>query len=231
VKAVFPDVEAVIFDMDGLVLDTETTYFIAWQHAAMRMGYVLPDEFCRSLSGLHFKQVSEMILAYCGQDFSLDHFNQISGEIWRDQVRDQGIPVKKGFFSLLDVITQLNLPFCLATNSLLANALECLDLAKLTHLFTTIISREMSVNPKPAPDLFIKASELLAVPIGRCLVLEDSLSGVMAAVKAGGIAVYVPSQTPLDKRAEFLADFNAIDLDRVARMLADKFTYSSFDRL
>ncbi|MDP2177052.1 HAD family hydrolase [Methylicorpusculum sp.] len=223
-KVVLPDVDAVIFDMDGLVLDTETTYFIAWQQAAAQMGYVLPDAFCESLSGLHFQQVSDMILAYCGHAFSLDHFNQMSGKIWRDYVSHHGIPVKNGFFNLLDVITQFNLPFCLATNSLRANALECLDLAGLNAIFTTLVTREMCVNPKPAPDLFIKASELLTVPIGRCLILEDSFSGVMAAVQAGGITGYVPSQVAPDKRAEFLADFKATDLEDVSRMLAYKVT-------
>ena len=73
------DISAVIFDMDGLVLDTETTYFVAWQQAANAMGYVLSDSFCLSLSGLHYKDIEPKLMAWCGADFNLQAFNQLSG--------------------------------------------------------------------------------------------------------------------------------------------------------
>ena len=57
------DFSAVIFDMDGLVLDTETTYFVAWQQAAKAMGYVLSESFCLSLSGLHYKDIEPKLMA------------------------------------------------------------------------------------------------------------------------------------------------------------------------
>ena len=109
------DFSAVIFDMDGLVLDTETTYFVAWQLAAKTMGYELPDSFCLSLSGLHYKDIEPKLMARCGADFNLQAFNQLSGAFWREHVNANGIAIKHGFTQLLEYIEQNRIPYCLAT--------------------------------------------------------------------------------------------------------------------
>ncbi len=187
---------AVIFDMDGLVLNTEASYFIAWQQAAAQMGYTLSDTFCESLSGL--AGTGDKLLAECGADFDLPYFKQIAGTIWRDHVTQHGIEVKRGFNELLAFIIQQQLPYCLATNSRRENALECLALAGLSDVFTNITSRDDVTEYKPAPDIFLTAAKTLQVPVQQCLVLEDSHAGIVAATKAGAYAVFVPSSTTID---------------------------------
>ena len=189
---------AVIFDMDGLVLDTEATYFIAWQQAATMLGYTLSDAFCYSLSGLNGQAIREKLLAECGDDFDLQQFNQTATSQWRKHINDNGIAVKQGFKELLAFIVEQQLPYCLATNSRTANALECLELAGLSDSFTTIISRDNVEHSKPAPDIFLKAADYLQVPIQHCLVLEDSHTGIVAAKLAGAFSVYVPSNAPIN---------------------------------
>ena len=97
------DFSAVIFDMDGLVLDTETTYFVAWQQAANAMGYELSDSFCLSLSGLHYKDIEPKLMAWCGADFNLQEFNQLSGIFWRKHVNTYGINIKARFYSMAGI--------------------------------------------------------------------------------------------------------------------------------
>ena len=123
------DFSAVIFDMDGLVLDTETTYFVAWQLAANAMGYELSETFCLSLSGLHFNDIEPKLMARCGADFNLQAFKHLSGIFWREHVNANGIAIKHGFTQLLEYIVQNRIPYCLATNSRAVNAYECLELA------------------------------------------------------------------------------------------------------
>jgi HAD superfamily hydrolase (TIGR01509 family) len=120
--------------------------------------------------------------------------------VWRNHVHHNGIKVKHGFKELLAFIVEQQLPYCLATNSRTANALECLELAGLSHIFTTIISRDDVEHSKPAPDIFLKAAECLQVPIQQCLVLEDSHTGIVAAKLAGAFTVCVPSSTPINPR-------------------------------
>jgi beta-phosphoglucomutase-like phosphatase (HAD superfamily) len=212
-------IKAVIFDLDGLVLDSETTYISAWRQAAAAMGYTLSEAFCRSLSGLHGVSVERQLQQQCGGDFDVDRFKRLSGEYWSSQVRQHGIPVKKGFFALLNIIQQLNLPYCLGTNSRRREAMQCLELAGLPAVFSLIVARDDVPNGKPAPDIFIQAAEVLGMATGECLVLEDSPVGVAAAVAAGAPCIYVPSLYPLDDRAA--ADAVAVmdDLEQVAGYL------------
>jgi beta-phosphoglucomutase-like phosphatase (HAD superfamily) len=209
------DFSAVIFDMDGLVLDTEPTYFIAWQQAAKAMGYKFSEEFCLSLSGLHYNEIALKLVASCGVDFNLQLFNQLSSIFWREQVNAYGINVKYGFTELLEFIVQQHIPYCLATNSRASNTQECLELAGIKELFSTIITRDDVEEGKPAPDIFLKAAELLQVPIGQCLVLEDSYSGIEAASRAGAFSVLVPSTQFVDPLAVELCDLMIVNLMQV----------------
>lgn len=215
-----PCFKAVIFDMDGLVLDSESTYVSAWREAAAAMGYTLDETFCGSLSGLHGDSVERRIRRHCGSRFDIERFNRLSGEYWALQVRRQGIPVKKGFFSVLRVIERFELPFCLATNSRRGEALQCLELAGLQRIFTQIISRDDVDRGKPAPDIFIEAAATLGMAAGDCLVLEDSPVGIAAAVAAGAPCLYVPSVYPLDHWAATHAVAVLDDLDQAAGFIS-----------
>jgi beta-phosphoglucomutase-like phosphatase (HAD superfamily) len=206
------DFSAVIFDMDGLVLDTEATYFVAWQQAAKAMGYALSESFCLTLSGLHYQDIELKLMASCGADFNLKTFNHLSGIFWRKHVNIHGIKIKHGFFQLLEFIVRQQMPYCLATNSQAVNAYECLEFAGIKEVFSTIVTRDNVERGKPAPDIFLKAAELLQVPISRCLVLEDSYAGIEAASRAGAFSVFVPSTEPVDPIAVELCDVMMMDL-------------------
>jgi beta-phosphoglucomutase-like phosphatase (HAD superfamily) len=198
--------------MDGLVLDTETTYFVAWQQAAKAMGYALSEPFCLSLSGLYYKDVELKLIASCGGDFNLRAFNQLSDIYWHEHVNTHGINIKYGFTELLEFIVQQQIPYCLATNSRAVNAYECLEIAGIKDVFSIIITRDDVQHGKPAPDIFLKAAKLLQAPIRRCLVLEDSHAGVVAAARAGAFSVFVPSIETVDPLTVELCDIMMIDL-------------------
>lgn len=213
------DFSALIFDMDGLVLDTETTYCIAWQKAATEMGCEFSTAFCLSMSGLHSHDVKQKLIKRCGNSFDLAVFTQLSGQYWREHVNQFGITVKKGFFTVLEVLKKNNTPFCLATNSPQANALECLELAGLEGIFTIVISRDLVKQGKPAADIFLLAAERLMRPISECLVIEDSTTGIQAANNAEAPSVYIPSVLPYDEKTAQQANYLLNDLDELAQML------------
>lgn len=211
--------------MDGLVLDSESGYFAAWQQAAAEMGYCLDQAFCLALSGSHGPEITRRLTARFGEDFGLERFYRLSGQIWREQVRQTGIPVKNGFNEALQRAKDLGLPYCLATNSRRIDAEQCLSLAGLDGVFARVFAREDVVHPKPAADIFIKAAEVLNVPANLCLVLEDSPIGVRAAVSAGCVCVYVPSVLPADADASGLAHRVLPDLSAVADFISAGFDH------
>ncbi len=214
-----PSFSAIIFEMDGLVLDTESSYFMAWKRASIEMGFHFTEDFCHSMSGLHYKAVEKKLRAFCGNDFDLTLFNRLSGKYWRDTVSQQGIAVKKGFFKLLNIIKAKNIPTCLATNSHHQNTLECLQLAKISDVFQIIVTRDHVKQGKPAPDIFLLAAELLQVQISQCLVLEDSKTGVEAAVSAGANTIFIPSQNPFELEVIELANYFFNDMDELAQII------------
>lgn len=214
-----PDFDAVIFDMDGLVLDTEGTYILAWQQAAAAMGYDLSEPFCLSLSGLHYQAVEQKLLALCGTDFNLNGFNQLSADYWRRNVNANGISIKKGFTLLIEHLIRKKIPYGLATNSRALNAYECLELAGIKDIFTTIVTRDHVQQGKPEPDIFIKAAALLNVNISRCLVLEDSHAGIAAATRAGAFSIFIPSLWPVEQRTADLCGVMMHDLAQLAETL------------
>ncbi|MGZ5052577.1 MAG: HAD family hydrolase [Methylobacter sp.] len=213
------DFDAVIFDMDGLVLDTESTYIVAWKQAASSMGYELQEDFCLLLSGLHYQDVAAMLIEYCGPGFDLDAFNRLSAKFWRDYVNSQGIAVKPGFTELLGLLNRYEVPYCLATNSGTANALECLALAGIADVFAIVVTRDHVPCGKPEPDIFFKAAELLQADISRCLVIEDSHAGIVAAARAGALSVFVPSQAQADPETVALCDLLVADLKQLAETI------------
>ena len=212
------DFAAVIFDMDGLVLDTEPTYFMAWQQAAKTMGYHLSADFCESLSGLHYQAVTDQLLRHCGADFNLPRFNELSGQCWLEHVNRYGLTIRPGFNELIEALIQQAIPYCLATNSSAINAKECLSFAKLDHVFSTIISRDDVLNGKPAPDIFLKAADILNIPISQCLVLEDSHAGIVAAKMAGAYAVWIPTTKTLDPVTLSLCDTKIDNLADIIKL-------------
>ncbi len=213
------DFAAVIFDMDGLALDTESTYFAAWQQAASAMGYEFSEQFCLLLSGLHYYDIELKLREYCGADFDLQTFNQLSGVFWRDYVSVHGIKVKFGFSELLALLNRQKIPYCLATNSATANALECLGLAGIEEVFSIIVTRDHVPCGKPEPDIFLKAAELMQVDINQCLVIEDSHAGIVAASRAGAVSVFIPSIAQVDPLTIELCDLMVGDLAQLTEAI------------
>ncbi len=213
------DIAAFIFDLDGLVLDTEPTYFAAWQQTVAAMGYQLEPEVFKALSGRHYQQVIAQLQAWLGRGFDMQAFSVLSKEIWRKQVSEQGISIKPGVIMLLDYAQERRIPYCLATNSLAAYAQECLTLASLSSRFPLRVTGSDVENVKPAPDIFLKAADMMGVNISQCIVFEDSHTGVVAAAASGAYTVYVPSTCPVNPLTVELCDLMLGDLSQAVESL------------
>jgi beta-phosphoglucomutase len=208
-----------IFDMDGLVLDTEPTYFAAWQQAVTTMGYQLQPDVFKIVSGLHYHQVEARLKIWLGQDFNLQAFKRLGTDYWRKHVREQGIAVKPGVIALLDYAKQKGIPVCLATNSWAVYARHCLAIAGLTHRFPMMITGDTVKRVKPAPDIFLKAAEMMRVDISQCVIFEDSHTGIVAASASGAYSVYVPSTFPINSQTVELCDCMIDNLTQVFETL------------
>lgn len=186
--------KALIFDMDGLILDTESVYRMAWQQAASEYGYRMSDEFYSGFIGRRTADCTEMLFENYGRDFPLSTFLKRSDQLYREHFNNNGIQIKPGLFELLDFLDNSHIPKAVATSTGLANALLCLG--QLASRFTHIITGDEVNLGKPAPDIFLLAAGRLRLAPQQCLVLEDADAGVQAASAAGMPVIIVPDLKP-----------------------------------
>lgn len=197
--------------MDGLLLETESTYIQAWRQALAHLGYDLHTEFEAEVCGLAYPAIAELLTQHYGDAFDLAGFAALSNTFWQQQVKVDGIAVKPGATEVLQWLNERKLPYCLATNSPRDKALACLAYAGLHDSFALVLGREQVTHPKPHPDIFLKAADSLQCAITSCVVLEDSYPGILAASRAGAQAIYIPS-LPRNLAAASLAHAEYPDL-------------------
>jgi HAD superfamily hydrolase (TIGR01509 family) len=185
------EILGVIFDCDGLLIDTERAGLQSWAQAASELGYPFDDEIRRSLPGLADRLSLDLLQRRFGGSFDEAKFVARAYQLFDLEI-SRGVKLKRGALELLDHLEQIPLPFALATSAHRASAIRKLTAAGLREKFARIVSAEDVKNHKPAPDVFIAAAAALKVPIENCLVLEDSLPGIVAAHAAGGIPIMVP---------------------------------------
>ena len=188
-------VEAVIFDMDGLLIDTEAVYIKAYQAGAAIMGVELPLSFCHSMIGTPSPECDRMVQEFFGPAFRLDDFN---GHVDDHAARmlEAGVPVKAGAVELLAFLGERGLPLAIATSSSRRTTERHLGRAGLLGHFRALATRDDVVRGKPNPDIHLEAARRLSVAPERCLAFEDSNTGLTAAHAAGTMAIMVPDLVP-----------------------------------
>jgi len=190
---------AVIFDMDGLMLDTEVLYRQVWRQAASELGYVLSHESYLGFVGRRAADCHEVFRATFGTDFPLSHFLARGETLYQEHIHQYGVPRKTGLLELLDDLDERGTPKAVATSTERTNALK--HLGPLADRFNSITTGDEVQEGKPAPDIFLLAAERLQVPPPQCLVLEDSEAGIAAATTAGMPCIMVPDLKPASEQA------------------------------
>lgn len=207
-----PAFSAILFDMDGLVLDSEKTYVTAWQRAANDLGKTLHTEVAEGLFGRHADDVARLLGEALGPDFEQRAFFEVAERHWFEVLAREGIQGMPGIEPLLAYLQALRIPYALATNSDAHYAERCLAAAGLANAFEVFVSRDQVRSGKPAPDLFLLAAERLRMPPSACLVLEDSETGLMAARAAGTHPMLIQQRPVLRDKLSPLADQTFPDL-------------------
>lgn len=185
-------IEAVIFDMDGLLLDSETLSMEAMETAGAALGLDMPPSFCRGMIGSPVDLCRAMIRERHGDAFPLDRFFALHGEHLDALVASGRLALKDGVAVLLDALDRRGLPCAVATSSGRGRALHHLRQAGIAGCFGRIVTRDDVSRGKPDPEPFLAAAAGLGVPPAACLALEDSHAGVRAAHAAGMRVVMVP---------------------------------------
>jgi HAD superfamily hydrolase (TIGR01509 family) len=203
-----PAYDAVIFDLDGTLIDTERLIIDAALAALSGFGLKVERSFLTTLVGVDEVVAFGMLQDHVGRDVDLSAYDRV----WTAEVRAayaRGIPLMTGAADMLDRLSALGLPRAVATNSHTVNARRKLGEAGIAHHFDPghVVGFDLVPAPKPAPDVFLAAAHRLGAEPARCLAFEDSDTGVAAALAAGMTVVQVPDMRPAGTRdAHHLAE-------------------------
>jgi HAD superfamily hydrolase (TIGR01509 family) len=182
---------AVVFDMDGLLLDTEVLYREVMAEACSALGHEMAVDFHSRLIGIPKDRGAQILLGHFGPDFPLAVFHERTAAAFSARC-EIAVPVKKGAHELLRELGRRNIPAAVATSTHRKAALDHLKKAGLLDLFTTIVTRDDVEHGKPHPQSFLTAARRLEVDPRTCWALEDSHNGVRAAHAAGMATIMIP---------------------------------------
>lgn len=214
--------QAVIFDMDGLMLDTESIYRIAWQAAARECGFEIPDALYDLFTGRPIPGCETLLLqvltpTHSALPAAMGEFRVRRRDRWMAYIQMHGIRRKKGLLPLLKYLQEHNIRRSIATSTGRQDALFCLG--ELRGEFEAMTNGTEVAHGKPAPDIFQLAFQRTGLDPAQCLVLEDSEAGVASAHAAGLRVIMVPDLKPPSSEARDKAWRVCADLDEVRLVL------------
>jgi HAD superfamily hydrolase (TIGR01509 family) len=211
---------AVVFDMDGLLLDTEPIAARAWSEAAAQAGVTFDPALALRMVGSNFTDCSAMLRAHAPASYPVDAVLGAWHQAYDTLCARDGVPVKPGVAALLDWLTAIRVKRAVATSTRRARAAEKLADARLLHRFDAVVGGDEVARGKPAPDIYLEAARRIGVAPGECVALEDSDPGVRAALGAGMTVFMVPDLVrPSDELAR-LVPFIVDSLDHAHAHIA-----------
>ena len=211
---------ALIFDMDGLLMDTEGLYKRSWTQAARESGFDLTDQLYLKLIGITVADAEHILAQDFGSKFPLDIFRPRAKILYEELHLSEGMPMKPGVRELLAWAREAGVPCAVGTSTVQAEATNRLQHHKILEYFQVVIGGDMVERGKPNPDIFLKAQEALGVSAANCLVLEDAHNGLLAARAGGMRSCLVPDLLPASEESAQLAEGIFDSLHEVREWLA-----------
>ena len=198
--------KAVIFDVDGTLLDTERIYMRAWKDAAAELGYEITDELLRKTRAINVKDAARIFETEIGNGFSYEKTRTIRVRIAEEIIKRESPILKPGVTELLTFLKEKGIRLSVASSTHLKGIKEHLSESGILEPFEVVVGGDMVTRGKPNPDIFLKAAELLGLAPEECIVVEDSPAGIRAAFSAGMKAVLVPDQAAITQEIIDMSD-------------------------
>ena len=185
-------INAVIFDMDGVIFETEKLAKESWRLVAKEFGVPVGEDFMTMLLGMSHTGILDVYAKYFG-DYELGcRIYDWRKAFMNNTIEQNGVPVKQGVLELFAYLKEAGLPMALATSSYRPNYERLFRVTGLENPFSTVVTGDMLEHSKPDPEIFLRAAQGMNVPIQECMIIEDSFNGIIGGSAAGAVTVMVP---------------------------------------
>lgn len=209
-------VKAVIFDMDGLMVDTEPVGNMICVKANQKFGYTVTQEMLFDLIGRNHQSAKEYYFDVFGPNYPIEKIREEASRLRKEYYAIHDIEVKPGLYELLDYLKEQGIKMAVASSTVSQQVLTNLKDIHVDHYFDCIIGGDMIVQGKPAPDIFLKALSLLQVNNDEAVVLEDSKNGILASYAAHIPVICIPD---LVKHTKDTLDKTYMVLERLDQVI------------
>ena len=195
-------IKAIIFDMHGLMIDSERVTFECYQERLKDMNLTMDEEFYKTLLGKPIKGIYQRFYDVYGNDFPIENVIQDVHQLMAERFETEGVPVKKGLVELLHYLKDNNYKTIVATSSNRDRVDKILAQAKITEFFDDSICGDEVTKGKPNPEVFLKSCQKLGVNVDEAIVLEDSEAGIQASYDANIKVICIPDMKYPEKQYE-----------------------------
>lgn len=211
--------KAVIFDMDGVLFDTERLCMKAWMAVAGEKGLSGMEEVFMRVIGLNANDSRQIVLKAYGEDFDYPGFRGETRDWIRDYIEANGLPVMPGVHGILEWLKANGYKVGLASSTRREAVLGYLKRAQVEEYFSAVVTGDMVEHSKPLPDIYLLACSRLGVEPEQAYAIEDSPNGIRAAHAAGMCPVMVPDMIAPDEEMRRLSHAILKDLTEVLAFL------------
>ena len=188
--------DAVIFDMDGVIFDSERLVLVCWEKVSEKYGIQGIEEVFMPCIGTNAEKTKEVVLDHYGQDFPFEEFRKEASVLFHEDVNRNGLPVKKGVRELLEYLKEREIPTAVASSTRLEVVTGELKQAGLYEYFKAVMGGDQLKRSKPEPDIYLMTCEKLGVNPGQAYAIDDSYNGIRSSYSAGMKPIMVPDMLP-----------------------------------
>ena len=209
------DFDAVIFDMDGVIFDSERATLVCWQELAKKYDIKDIETPYLKCTGTTMLRTREIMMETYGPDFPYDEYAKEASNMYHEKYDGGRLPMKSGVKEILKFLKENNKKIALASSTRKQTVISQLRDANILDYFDEVVTGDMVTKSKPEPDIFLLAAQKISVSPQRAYAIEDSYNGIRAAYRGKLRPIMVPDLLPADDEMKAISEVVLKDLNEV----------------
>ncbi len=205
-------ISAVVFDMDGVIFDTERICLEAWKVLAERKGLEGIEDVCIRCIGSTTQETIRILNEVYGDRLDVEALHEEIRPLIFELIEKNGLPIKMGAKQILQALNERDIPIALASSTRYKTVCSQLEQAGFLKYFSVVVGGDMAKESKPAPDIYLEACRQLNILPQKAVAIEDSFKGIQSAHSAGMTTIMVPDILQPDEERLKIVDFKCDNL-------------------